>query len=73
MPIARPKQLATRLLRQSLAIIWIIIIVLLAVDIMVDYKTHRSDTLNQIQRQVSLIENSLANSFIQKMPFKTIP
>ena len=65
MPIARPKQLATRLLRQSLAIIWIIIIVLLAVDIMVDYKTHRSDTLNQIQRQVSLIENSLANSLIE--------
>ena len=60
MPIARQNQLATRLLRQSLAIIWFTILALLAVDIMVDYQTHRSDTIQQIQRQVSLIKPSLA-------------
>lgn len=62
MPIARPKQLATSLLRQSLGIIWFIVIVLLAVDIMVDYKTHKDDTLKHIQRQVSLITPTLHNS-----------
>ena len=62
MTIARPKLLATRLLRQSLIVIWLTIIALLSLDIMVDYKTHRSDTLSQIQRQVSLINNSLATS-----------
>ncbi len=65
MPIARPKQLASRLLRQSLAIIWVIIIILFAVDIMVDYKTHKTDTIQQIQRQVSLIESPLASSLSQ--------
>ncbi|PCJ48111.1 MAG: GGDEF-domain containing protein [Gammaproteobacteria bacterium] len=62
MPIARPKQLATRLLRQSLVIIWLTIIALLSLDIMIDYKTHRSDTLSQIQRQVTLINQSLASA-----------
>ena len=66
MPVARSKQLATRLFRQSLAIIWLIILVLLAVDIMVDYQTHRQDTLNQIQLQVSLIENPLANTLFYR-------
>ncbi|RLA04008.1 MAG: hypothetical protein DRQ47_04110 [Gammaproteobacteria bacterium] len=65
MPIARPKQLATRLLRQSLAIIWLIIVALLAVDIMVDFKTHRTDTLSQINRQVSLIIPPLADSLTE--------
>jgi len=65
MPVARPKQLANRLLRQSLAIIWVIIIILFAVDVMVDYKTHKTDTIQQIQRQVSLIEQSVANSLTE--------
>jgi len=64
MPVARPKQLATRLLRQSLAIIWVIIILLLAVDIMVDYKTHNSDTKAQIQRQVNLIESAIVGTML---------
>ena len=71
MPIARPKQLATRLLRQSLAIIWFITIALLVVDIIVDYQTNRFDTIEQIQRQVSLIENSLANSLAEENTTKT--
>ncbi|MCP5076946.1 MAG: hypothetical protein GY951_02665, partial [Psychromonas sp.] len=65
MPVARPKQLANRLLRQSLVIIWVIIIILLAVDIMVDYKTHSSDTKAQIQRQVNLIESAILGTMVE--------
>ncbi|MCP4413998.1 MAG: EAL domain-containing protein [Gammaproteobacteria bacterium] len=65
MSVARPKQLANRLLRQSLAVIWVIIIILLAVDIMVDYKTHNSDTKAQIQRQVNLIESAILGTMVE--------
>jgi len=66
MPIKNGNQMATKLLRQSLIVIWTVILVLLAVDILVDYKTHRSEINAQFKSQVELIQPSIATAIEQK-------
>ena len=62
MPITNGPPMATRLLRQTLAVIWTIILLLLTVDILVDYKTHRAEIETQFTNQIALIQPSIAQS-----------
>ena len=54
--------MSAKLLRQSLAVIWTIIIGLLIVDIIVDYKTHRTEINAQFNAQTSLLQPSIATA-----------
>lgn len=62
MPSNSGAPLAAKLLRQTLAVLWIIITTLLAVDILVDYKTHRSDINSHQKQQIDLVEAALTKS-----------
>ncbi len=59
MPSNSGAPLAAKLLRQTLAVLWIIIITLLAVDILVDYKTHRSDINAHYTQQLAFAEKAM--------------
>ncbi|MEL0067957.1 MAG: EAL domain-containing protein [Gammaproteobacteria bacterium] len=62
MPSNNGSPLAVKLLRQTLAVLWVIIITLLAVDILVDYKTHRSDVNINQAKQLSLLTPALTKA-----------
>ena len=62
MPSNNGSPLAVKLLRQTLAVLWVIIITLLAVDILVDYKTHRSDVNTNQAKQLSLLTPALTKA-----------
>lgn len=54
--------MSAKLLRQSLAVVWTIIIGLLIVDIIVDYKTHRTEITAQFNAQARLLQPSIASA-----------
>jgi diguanylate cyclase (GGDEF)-like protein len=62
MPKMNGYPMATRLLRQTLVVIWTIIIGLLTIDILVDYQTLRSDNRSQLDQQLTIIQPAIANS-----------
>ena len=57
-------QMSVKLLRQSLAVVWTIILGLLVVDIIVDYKTHRTEITAQFNSQINLLQPSIAAAIV---------
>ena len=58
MPSNNGSPLAVKLLRQTLAVLWVIIITLLAVDILVDYKIAATNTRRNFVYPFYLLEGT---------------